>query len=181
MDSSRPTEPVLRAKPLLYVGMFSPWLKNQATPDHRNPGRVACATPESRQHRPVMGTNAFAWRAASFTFSFEALTVWDRWRSSARRERLSRRVRLPHIVSAGQWTGGQASTRLVRARDQRGAADPCRLLKDRFRRPGQSLSTHRSVHSTNAGGISLRTIMTRRMRSSRSRVADPSRAASTVG
>jgi hypothetical protein len=39
---------------------------------------------------------------------------------------------------------------------------------------------HRSAHSTYAGGISLRTIITRKMRSSWRSVAVPARAASTV-
>ena len=40
---------------------------------------------------------------------------------------------------------------------------------------------HRSTHSTNAGGTSFRTIMTRKIRSSRNSVAMPSRAAAMVG
>lgn len=40
---------------------------------------------------------------------------------------------------------------------------------------------HRSTHSTNAGGISFRTIMTRKIRSSRNSVAIPTRAAAMVG
>jgi hypothetical protein len=43
------------------------------------------------------------------------------------------------------------------------------------------LRRHRSTHSTNAGGTSLRTIMTRKTRSSRNSAAMPTRAAARVG
>src|SRR5689334_4290100 len=53
--------------------------------------------------------------------------------------------------------------------------DPRRARSDR--RPPE---IHRSAHSTNAGGTSLRTIITRKMRSSWSSAALPARAASSV-
>ena len=82
------------------------------------------------------------------------------------RQRLSRRMRLPDLAGARNWQGQAASG---------GVLESCHGLL------GVGRVSHRSTHSTNAGGISLRTIITRAMRSSCRSVAVPSLAASSVG
>jgi hypothetical protein len=87
------------------------------------------------------------------------------------------------VRASALWGGWPSGAFLECTRDQHRPPTPFRLDKKRRGVFGGTLTraSHRSTHSTNAGGTSFRTIMTRRIRSSRNRVAMPSRAAATVG
>src|SRR5438093_15519 len=118
-----------------------------------------------------MPVPALARRPAPLTLVLELRAIGlDAWR--VRRRRVGKDSRW-----ASDWV---ARPRFAGARNHHGVAVALRLLKPHGGRFGRGLR-HRSAHSTNAGGTSLRTIITRRMRSSRSSVPVPRRAASTVG
>jgi hypothetical protein len=122
-----------------------------------------------------MAAGALARRAASIALVFVTFAIGHTGRLTVMRHR--------QLGPVGRSGCRKASASLPRARNQHGqSALSCLLKKDRglfCRRPRHGI--HRSAHSTNAGGISLRTIMTRRIRSSRSSVTVPRRASSIVG
>jgi hypothetical protein len=132
------------------------------------------AVPQPRPECPGPSARARARRAAAFALVFETFAIGsNRW---------MRLVGDEHVRARTRWRGASGAF-LECTRDQHGQPGPVRLDKTRrggFRRT-LTRGTHRSTHSTKAGGISLRTIITRRIRSSRNRVAMPSRAAATVG
>jgi hypothetical protein len=88
-----------------------------------------------------------------------------------------------HVGARARSRGWASGAFLECTRNQHRGAAPLRPDQQRrglFRRT-LTRATHRSTHSTNAGGTSFRTIMTRRIRSSRNSVVMPSRAAAIVG
>jgi hypothetical protein len=133
------------------------------------------ALPQARRERPGPPAAARARRAAAFARVLETLDV--------RRNNGVRMVGEDYdsaSAQSGSWASGAF---LECTRNQHRQAAPCRLDKKRRRLFGRTVTRaiHRSTHSTNAGGISFRTIMTRRIRSSRNSAAMPSRAAAIVG
>ena len=125
------------------------------------------------QHAPITVEEFHTLNRCLDTAIAEAVTEHTRLASLKRSEE--------EVEARAQW-GGWASAFLECTRDHHRRAAPFRVDKKGrgvFRRT-LTRATHRSTHSTNAGGISLRTIVTRRIRSSRNSVAMPSRAAATV-
>jgi hypothetical protein len=133
------------------------------------------ALPQPRPERAGPLAGARARRPAAFALVLETFDVGINDRMGlAFDDHVSARAQW------GQWTSGaflectgNQHRRPVPFRvDQKRRGDFCGTL---------TRAIHRSTHSTNAGGTSFRTIMTRRIRSSRRSVAMPSRAAATVG
>jgi hypothetical protein len=133
------------------------------------------ALPQPRTKCPGPPAGARARRAAAFALVFQTSEVGSNHRM--------RVVGDDHVRARAHWGGSARGALLECTRDQHRPPAPLCLDKKRrgvFRRT-LTRAIHRSTHSTNAGGISFRTIMTRRIRSSRNSVAMPSRAAATVG
>jgi hypothetical protein len=153
----------------LDFGMCSPWLGKETTPDDRDLRRMYHAPPEAREDRGLTRVCTLTRRAAALALEYQSFATGDDGRTT--------------VTFIGRAVPRIAPPRFQRTRNRHGRAAPSRLLKKRrgvfCRRSSQEF--HRSTHSTNAGGISLRTTMTRRMRSSRSSVTVPTRAASIVG
>jgi hypothetical protein len=129
------------------------------TPDVVKLRRVEEAEPQPPTDRPATPAAALARRAAALALALEPFTI--EWRGR-------RRVAMGRGSQArglDRPSGGRARAPLESARNHLASI----------------LRIHRSAHSTNAGGSSLRTIMTRKMRSSRNSVAMPTLAAATVG
>jgi hypothetical protein len=133
------------------------------------------ALPEARPECPGPPARARARRAAAVVLVLQTFE----FRSNDR----MRMVGDDDVSARAQWRDWASDAFLECTRNQHRRAAPFRLDKKRrgvFRRT-LTRAIHRSTHSTNAGGISFRTIMTRKIRSSRNRVAMPSRAAAMVG
>ena len=127
----------------------------------------------SEQGAVSAGRPSFTGGTASFAFVLQSFTIAQDRALRARRHRHGGGVRR---------NGGMADTRFQGPRNHDPPSAVRRLLNNRrgvFCRSG-TVETHRSAHSTNAGGISSRTIITRKMRSSWSSVAVPARAVSRV-
>jgi len=131
------------------------------------------ALPESGTEGSAPPARALARRAAAFARVLETFAV----------SRCTRIARDSRVNPLTRWSGWSAGVYLEGTGNQYWRAVASSLLKVRngVFRLRRRFGFHRSIHSTNAGGTSLRTIITRRMRSSRSIVAVPTRAASTVG
>ncbi len=111
--------------------------------------------------------------AAAFAFVFDASAIANGVRIGARSDCDRGRLGVCSIV--------RPYSRLERARNQHGESVARSIMKPRSRVFGRSQLGHRSTHSTNAGGMSSRTIITRTTRSSRISGSAPLRAASMVG
>jgi len=120
------------------------------------------------------GRPSFTWGAASFAFVLKSFTIADDRSVRVSRDRRGGRVR--------RSNGGMANTRFPYPRNHQGPAAVRRLLNNScgvLRRSG-TVEIHRSAHSTNAGGLSLRMIVPRKTPSSWRSVAVAPRAASRV-
>lgn len=134
-------------------------------PQRRKLRRMTQAMPQLRPDRLASTRRSFAWGSASFALVLESFTIAHDCAMRVRRDRPGGHAHRPNV--------GMAATRFERPRDHHYQAAVCRLLKNRgrFFCRGETAGSNRSAHSTNVVVISLRTIITRKMRSSWTTVA----------
>jgi hypothetical protein len=132
------------------------------------------AAPQPRPERPSPPAASLARCAPAFALVLETLLIGCRDCRPSAGGRVNRH----------RWERGRSTTdpHVECTGNHRRRAVPLRVDE---KRRGVFRSTltgaiHRSTHSTNAGGISFRTIMTRKIRSSRNSVETPTRAAAMV-
>ena len=151
-------------------------LRKDTPPDVRKVHGMEQAIPQPRPERPWPPAASLARCAPAFALALETFLIGCHD---------CPRVANGNLASRHRWQRRRSTTepRFECTRNHYRRAAPFRMDKNRrgVLRSTLTGAIHRSTHSTNAGGISFRTIMTRKIRSSRNSVAMPTRAAPMVG